>query len=103
MSVLSRNVGDDFSHVSNIGRLAFPIKTARRDHASTNAFHCRASPLENPVHKPLIELFSNIFSAERLKRIFFCVRIAFFPPYTERSIMTIRHYERHEVHPVRFA
>jgi hypothetical protein len=52
--------------------------------------------------KPSIELFSNIFSARQPERIFFCVRIAFFPPYTERSIMTVRHYERHKVHQVRF-
>lgn len=53
-----------------------------------------------PPPKPLIELFSNIFSTWRPEGIFLRARIAFFPPYTERSIMTVRHYERHKVHPV---
>jgi hypothetical protein len=61
------------------------------------------TPFKSPLTKTPIELFSNIFSAERLKRIFFRNRIAFFPPYTGRLIMTVRHYERHKVHQVRFA
>jgi hypothetical protein len=61
-----------------------------------------AHHLRNSRRIPPIELFFNIFSAQQPKGIFFCIRIAFFPPYTGRSIMTVRHYERHKVHQVRF-